>query len=141
MTIVSHDDTFRPKHVPTMCTTEEGKTRQSEAQLADINLTIKKYHMQDIDVMALPVGTFRGAEYGDMTGWPTLQEALNARVNAQAFFASLPPDVRVRFNNDPAVMLDAWDSGADREVFEEIGLLEKLPDVPASAPVVPPTVA
>lgn len=127
---VQYWDGALPPGSPTMCTAEEGKTRQSEAQAADINLTIKKYHLQDVDVMALPPGTFRGMEYGNLIGWPTMQEALNARVNAQGFFDSLPPEMRLKFGNDPGGMLDAWDAGELREVFEELGLIEKAPLAP-----------
>lgn len=122
-----HQDSFRPPHVPTMCTKEEGKTRQSEREMADINLTIKKYHLQDIEPLSLPVGAFRNLPFGNLVGYPTLQEALDARAATQNFFQSLPPEARALFGNDPARFLDAWDSGEQRELFEELKLLEPLP--------------
>lgn len=124
---MSHQDSFRPPHVPTMCTKEEGKTRQSEREMADINLTIKKYHLQDIEPLSLPVGSFRNLPFGNLVGYPTLQEALDSRESTRQFFQSLAPEVRAYFGNDPAKFLDAWDSGEQRELFEELKLLEPLP--------------
>lgn len=135
----------------TMCTAEEGKTRQSEAQQADINWTIKKYNLQPDKMLdeyghpligwsGLPVGVF-----ADLSEVPSFMEAKNRLLVAEEGFMRLPPEVRLRFSNDPAVMLDAWAQGQMAETFEEIGWLERrpgpAPEVIQKVQVVNPPVA
>lgn len=104
---------------------EENRTRQSDATAADINLTIKKYNLQPLE---LPIGwSGKVGEYGDMTVAPTLQEALNLIAIAREHFDHVPPDIRAFFDNEPAKMLDAWHQGENAELFEKLGWLEKLP--------------
>jgi len=123
-----------PRRV-TMCTAAEGKTRQSEKDAADINLTIKKYNLQPDE---LQLGWSGRGEFGDVSGLPSYQQALNDVAVARESWQHVPPDVRLFFGNDVAVMLDAWDQGLHAEVFERIGWLEKKPAEPA---VLPPVVA
>lgn len=126
------DPVVYPPSVGTFCTAEEGKTRQSDAQSADINLTIKKFNLQPD---ALEIGwTGKLGAFVDLAALPTYQEALNQVRKAEELFMVLPPDVRDEFKNDAAVMLDAWNAGEKAEVFERIGFLEKIPP---KAPVEP----
>jgi len=118
----------------TACTAAEGKTRESEKDAADINLTIKKYNLQPDQMQ---VGWSGRGEYGDASGLPSYQQALNDVAAAREAFSHIPPDVRLFFGNDVAVMLDAWDNGLHADVFKRIGWLEDLPAQPA---VVPPVV-
>lgn len=107
----------------TFCTAEEGKTRQSDAQAADINLTIKKYNLQPLD---LEIGwSGKLGEFMDVASLPTYQEALNQVRKADELFMLLPSDVRDEFQNNSAIMLDAWNAGEKAEVFTRIGFLEK----------------
>lgn len=117
----------------TMCTAAEGKTRQSDAQAADINYLVKKYETTG----ALPPSQREGY-FADVSSFPTFQEALNHVVAAREYFLSLPPDVRAEFGNSEARFLDAWNAGEKPEVFEKIGLIERVPAEPEAAPAAEP---
>lgn len=107
----------------TICTAEEGKTRQSEKDSADINLTIKKYNLQPLE---FEIGwSGKVGAYADISGIGSYQELLGVVAKANEDFMRLPPEIRVKFMNDPAVMLDAWNEGKMADVFEEIGWLER----------------
>lgn len=108
----------------TMCTLEEGKTRQSEAQEADINYVIKKFDATG----ELPQRRIAG-QFADVSSAPSLQSVLEATSKAKEAFASLPDDVRAYFRNDPQRLMAAWEAGEHAEIFEEIGWLQKLPKV------------
>lgn len=129
--IVYHDGYLPPPSV-TVCTAEEGKTRQSDAKASDINAIMKKYETTGV----LPVAA-RAGVFADVSALPSFQEAIATLDRAQVYFLSLPPHVRAMFENSPAKMLDAFNAGELREVFEEIGLLEKVVPVEPEVPVVP----
>lgn len=115
---------------------EENRTRQSDAQAADINLTIKKYNLQPLELE--PGWSGRIGAFMDITEVPTYQEAWNQIVKAEEVFMELPPEVRERFNNSYVQMLDAWQQGQQAEVFEQIGWLQRKPaNRPAEKPVEP----
>lgn len=122
-----------PEPVATMCTAEEGKTRQSEKESADINLTIKKYNLQ---LSELEEGwTGRVGEFMDLASeMPgSYLEAHERVVQAEEHFMKLPPDVRAWFRNSPLVLLDDWANGRSAAVFEAIGWLKRVEPAPAPA--------
>lgn len=113
---------------------EEQRTRQSESQSADINFIVKKYEVTGV----LPVEE-RAGVFMDISDMPTFQAALDQVARANEYFMSLPPDVRAVFGNEPAEMLDAWKAGRHGDVFERIGLLERVPaEAPAAGAASPP---
>lgn len=114
----------------TKCTAEEGKTRQSEAQAADINWIVKKYESTGV----LPVPE-RAGFFADISAFPTFQEALGHVEAARNYFMSLPPVVRAEFENSAVKFLDCWNAGEKRDIFVSIGLLERLPEPEAPAVV------
>lgn len=118
----------------TLCTAEEGKTRQSEAQQADINWIVKRYEQS----MILPAEKREGV-FKDISEMPSFQGALNQLRRVDEYFMSLPPHIRLQFNNESAVMLDAWANGDKAAVFAEIGLLEERVDEEAKAAAVAET--
>jgi len=114
-----------PPNEGTCCTAEEGKTVQSDAPSADINLMVKKYNLQPLE---LQIGwSNKIGEYADVSSLPTYREALDVVRKAEEEFMKLPPDIRAKFDNSHVRMLDAFQAGEMAEVFEEIGFLEKLP--------------
>lgn len=128
--VVLSEGTAVPYGPGTLCTAEEGKTRQSEAQGADINWIVRKYEETGV----LPVNQREGY-FADMSAFPTFQEALAHVEAARSYFMSLPPVVRAKFDNSAVRFLDAWNAGEMSEVFQEIGLLDVVPVEPAVAPV------
>lgn len=115
---------------------EDARTRQSELDASNINLTIKRYNLQPEEFDRLQEG-WSGkvvlGEFGDVSELPTFAEMLATVNRARDVFMMMPPEVRAFFENNPAVMLDAWERGEHREVFEGLGFLVKLPDVKAKA--------
>lgn len=61
-------------------------------------------------------------QYGDFTGPQSYHEAVNAVLETDGMFQSLPSAVRDRYGNDPAVFLKAVDDGDDFLV--EAGILK-----------------
>lgn len=130
--VVYHDGFLPPPGAGTMCTAEEGKTRQSDRDASDINLTIKKYNLQPLEMVPGWSGKVGG--YGDMTGIPSMAAMMERISVAREHFMQLPPEVRVLFKNDVALMLDAWDAGQMADVFKSIGwLVDKPVEPPAGA--------
>lgn len=128
-----------PKSKGTVCdhhsVEEDVRTRQSDRDASNINLTIKKYNLQPEDFQKLQVG-WSGrqlGEFADVTVVPTYAEILATVNRARDAFLEFPPEVRAFYDNDPAKMLDAWQAGRDREIFEDLGLLVRLPDAAAAA--------
>ncbi|AXH71915.1 MAG: internal scaffolding protein [Microviridae sp.] len=121
----------------TRCTKEEDKTRQQDKDSADINITIRKYNLQPLDMV--PGWSGKVGMYGDVTGVPSMQEAMGRIAVAAETFSHVPPEIRVLYNNDVAEMLDAWDNGRDEEVFLKLGWIEKRVEPAAGAvpPIVP----
>lgn len=109
---------------------EESRTRQSERDDSDINKTIKKYNLQPSDFSRLVAGWSGRAlgEFGDVSEVPSFAEMLATVNRAREAFMQFAPEVRAFFKNDPAYMLDCWQNGQCAEVFEEMGLLKRLPD-------------
>lgn len=128
--IVYSDGNPPPASKGTQCTEEEGMTRQSDKDAADINLVIKKYNLQP---EAMVPGWSGRGEYRDVSAFPSYVEALKMINSARETFMKLPPEVRAYWGNDPAVMLDRWQSGQDMDVFLEIGWLEQSPSEEAKA--------
>lgn len=132
--VVYHDGFLPPVTPGTMCTAEECKTRQSDAQSADINFIIKRYESTGV----LPVEQRQGV-FMDISQMPSFAAALDQVNKATDYFMSLPPDVRAKFDNDPARLLDAWNQGQMADVFERIGLLERVPAEEVEPKEAPPT--
>lgn len=107
----------------------ENKTRQQDAQSADINVIVKRWEKTGELPVARRVGVFM-----DVSAMPSFQEALNTVNRANEMFMSLRADIRAKFENEPARMLDAWNNKEMREVFEEIGWLEPVEKPAVEAP-------
>lgn len=123
----------------TVCTKEEDKTRQSDYAASDINKIVKRFDFEEInremyarlDRGELPwLGEDVSTAESYVQVWQRLAEA-------DQYFGKLPPEIRSKFDNDVKKFLDAYEQQKQREVFEEIGLIEKAPPAPA-APVAPP---
>lgn len=127
--VVYHDGFLPPSSGGTMCTVEEGKTRQSEAQSADINWIVKRFETTGV----LPVEK-RAGVFMDISEMPSFQGALDQVRKADEYFMTLPPDVRAVFGNSPAGLLDAWNNQQHRDVFVRIGLLEAEEPVKPASP-------
>lgn len=101
--------------------TEKSLTQQSMANEADINRIVKKYNPEEI------VGN-RKPKFGDFSEIPTdLQDILQLAQQAKDSFALIPPEIRLRFNNDPAYFYQELQKPENNEQFKEWGILAPEP--------------
>jgi len=63
--------------------------------------------------------------YGDFSGIGDYHTALNRVIAAQDEFEALPAQIRARFNNDPAQLIEFLENSDNRPEAEELGLVEK----------------
>lgn len=108
---------------------EESKTRQSDAQSADVGFIMARYEGSGIPLPQLSMDMF--ADVSMMGGY---REALHAVREAEEAFMQLPAKVRARFENDPAAFVDFMSDPANEKEAQEMGLLEK--PAPPAAPAV-----
>ena len=111
-------------------------TRQSEMKYADINLIMAKY----VKTGVLPPQTAAGF-FADVSTVGDYRDALNRVDKANDYFLHLPPDIRKRFDHDPAVFLDFVSDAANLPEIKEMGLIaDSIEDVPVKPVAEPPPV-
>lgn len=103
---------------------EPSMTKQSFTKEADIDYILKKY----AETGVVQHGAVGSAMYGDFQDVPAYQEALDAVMRAQEGFDSLPAQVRTRFGNDPAKLLEFVSDDKNYEEAIKLGLVTKKPD-------------
>lgn len=111
---------------------EPSLTRQSEADQADINKILKRFESTGI----LPVDQREGM-FIDVSTAPDYRTALDRINTINRSFMEMPAEVRAKFDNDPAVLLDAVGDPERQAELVELGILPK-PAVKEPAAVVPP---
>ncbi len=99
---------------------EEPMTRQSEADQADINKILERFAKSGI----VPI-VERPGEFLDVSEIGDFRQALEQVSIAREYFGRLPADVRLRFDNDPAALLDAVNDAARHDELVKLGILEK----------------
>lgn len=116
---------------------EDSMTVQSDAHLADIGEILRSYGatgMLDLQETAM--------EFGDISSFTDLADALSQAKEAEVEFMKLPSKVRGIFDHDVAVWLDTAHDKDKRDALVEAGFLEapKEPEVVEVVvePVVPP---
>lgn len=120
------------------CDPAEGKTRQSEAEEADINRIMRRYEQTG----ELPVMKGKSPVYGDFANVEDYLSACLRVKAAEVAFLELPARVRARVNNDPGEFL-AWAlDPKNLKELQELGLavpaaLQPPPPPAPTDPVVP----
>lgn len=118
---------------------EESRTKQSEADACDINNIMKRYARTG----QIEHQTLRPPQYGDFSSTLDFQAVRNRIAEAEGAFSHLSADVRKRFGNDAANLVDFMSDDANIEEGKQLGLYhEDEPDVVGDSPVVdvPPVV-
>jgi len=78
-------------------------------------------------------------QYGDFSGVLDYHSAVNAVLAAQDDFMELPAQLRSRFNNDPAELIDFLANEQNREEATKLGLVAAKPiSEPSETPSVEP---
>lgn len=96
----------------------ESMTEQSHRQEVNINTIVARARKG-----ILPRGTGVMPNYGDFSSGMDYHEAQNKIVDAKRDFMRMPADIRKRFGNDPANMIDFLGNPDNREEAEELGLI------------------
>jgi phage internal scaffolding protein len=98
----------------------------------DINTILQKFSITGI----LPEAPL-SPRYGDFTGIGDYHTALNRVISAQEEFEALPAQIRARFDNDPAKLIEFLDNDANRPEAEELGLVNKAAAEVVEAAITP----
>lgn len=108
------------------------KTRQSDADSADINKILNRMSMQGIG----PIFNPAEPKFLDITAVGDFRSALDQVRNANSYFMELDAEDRAKFNNDPAVFLDVVNDPVKLRALIDEGIIVDGSIV--GGPVVPP---
>lgn len=121
------------------CSKDKPLTQQSAKDECDINLIVERAKRGAI-IEPRPEAPM----YGDFSEIPKdLRECLVIARRADELFMSLDANIRRRFDNDPALMLDFLNDSKNRDEAISLGLVMAPPapvPAPPAAPEVPPKV-
>jgi len=98
---------------------EPSLTQQHFKDETDINNILRQFNITGL----LPEQPL-SPRYGDFTGIGDYHGALNAVIAAEDQFMALPANLRARFENDPAQLIDFLSDENNRSEAEKLGLLE-----------------
>ena len=94
--------------------------QQHYKEECDINTILEKFNITGL----LPENPL-SPRYGDFTGIGDYHTAMNRVFAAQEEFEALPAQIRARFGNDPAQLIEFLENSDNRPEAEELGLVEK----------------
>lgn len=108
----------------------EGKTKQKTGQEHDINKLVRQYQKTGI----LPTMRDEHGLFADVCSIGDYQQCRDRVIAANEAFASLPSNIRARFNQNPAVFMDFMSNiDTDEKIKEavDLGLLveNKKPEI------------
>jgi len=96
----------------------------------DINYIVRQFGLTG-ELPAQPLSP----QYGDFTGVLDYHSAVNAVLAAQDDFMELPAQLRSRFNNDPAELIDFLALDENREEAIKLGLVAAKPISEPETPI------
>jgi phage internal scaffolding protein len=99
---------------------EPSLAQQHYKDECDINTILQKFNITGL----LPQSPL-SPRYGDFSGIGDYHTALNRVIAAQDEFEGLPAQIRARFDNDPAKLIEFLGNENNRAEAEELGLVEK----------------
>ena len=86
----------------------------------DINNILRQFNITGL----LPESPL-SPRYGDFSGISDYHTALNRVIAAQDEFEALPAQIRARFDNDPAQLIEFLENSENRPEAELLGLVDK----------------
>jgi phage internal scaffolding protein len=106
---------------------DKSRTQQNFKEKQDVNRILAKYKKTGI------INSINGGEalYGDFSKVSNFQDALELVQNATDEFMEIPAQVRAKFDNDPAKLLDFMDDESNHDKARDMGLLPQLPPKPS----------
>jgi len=99
---------------------EPSLAQQHYKDECDINNILRQFNITGL----LPESPL-SPRYGDFTGIGDYHTALNRVIAAQDEFEALPAQIRARFNNDPAELIEFLEDDNNRPEAESLGLVDK----------------
>lgn len=99
---------------------EPSLAQQHFKEECDINTILEKFNITGL----MPESPL-SPRYGDFTGISDYHTAMNRVIAAQDEFEALPAQIRARFGNDPAQLIEFLENSDNRPEAEELGLVEK----------------
>jgi phage internal scaffolding protein len=99
---------------------EPSLAQQHHKDECDINNILRQFNITGL----LPESPL-SPRYGDFTGIGDYHTALNRVIAAQDEFEALPAQIRARFNNDPAELIEFLEDDKNRPEAESLGLVDK----------------
>jgi len=93
-------------------------TQQHFKDECDINNILRQFNITGL----LPESAL-SPRYGDFTGISDYQSALNQVIAAEAEFMALPADLRARFANDPAQLIEFLENSDNKNEAIKLGLV------------------
>ena len=103
-----------------MACEEPSLAQQHHKDECDINNILRQFNITGL----LPESPL-SPRYGDFTGIGDYHTALNRVIAAQDEFDALPAQIRARFDNDPAQLIEFLENSDNRPEAEELGLVER----------------
>lgn len=112
----------------------ESLTQQSHKKEVNVNTIVAKARKGIFPMPGKP------GFFGDFTSLPDFLECQNRVRDAHSDFEGLPSDLRKRFKNDPALLIQFMSDPENRAEAEKLGLLNIVkPETPVTVPVTPET--
>jgi len=99
---------------------EPSLAQQHYKDECDINNILRQFNITGL----LPESPL-SPRYGDFTGIGDYHTAMNRVIAVQDEFEALPAQIRARFDNDPAQLIEFLENSDNRPEAEELGLVEK----------------
>ena len=103
---------------------EPTRAQQHHKDECDINVILERFGKTG----QVPVNAISGT-YGDFSGVHDYHTALNAIIASESEFAALPAQLRNKFDNDPANLIQFLDNSENRAEAEKLGLVNISPMV------------
>jgi phage internal scaffolding protein len=99
---------------------EPSLAQQHYKDECDINTILERFNVTGM-LPQSPVSP----QYGDFSGITDYHSALNAVIAAQDQFDGLPAQIRARFENEPAKLIEFLEDENNRQEAEELGIVAK----------------
>ena len=97
---------------------EPTRAQQHHKDECDINVILERFGKTG----QVPVNAISGT-YGDFSGVHDYHTAMNALIAAESEFAALPAQLRNKFDNNPANLVQFLDNPENRAEAEKLGLV------------------
>ncbi len=118
------------------CSGDKIRTKQSFKKETDINNIMARFvKTGNISPEALAK---RQATFADVSEIGDFHQCQNQIQEAHSAFMTLGPEIRSRFENEPAKLLDFMNDPENKKEAIELGIIEKPEDTPPDTPPAPP---